>query len=328
MRMTDCLTPDKVTRLKELLGGARKVTIAAHTHPDGDAVGSVTALALYLSKFYGLDVTVCLPETMPESILFARGQGVRYIYGRVPGDEDLLFLMDCNAFKRTESLQEGLEASSAPKVLIDHHLNPDEDSFDLVFSTPEISSASELLFWLLKAMGWDVTDTQIGAALLTGMTTDTNNFANSVYPSTLAMASELIDAGVDRDAILQKLYSSYRENRVRLFGYMQYHALTILPEGAAYMILTKEIQERFNMTEGESEGLVNIPLAIKNVRVSLLLKEDGDYYRVSLRSKKGTSAQNCAVRFFNGGGHENAAGGRLFPQKESYIKNALLEALK
>ncbi len=318
-----------------MLETSGKVTIAAHTHPDGDAVGSVTALALYLSRYYGLDVTVCLPDAMPESILFALAPDIRYLCGKVPGDEDLLFLLDCNAFKRTETLKDHLERSKAPKVLIDHHLNPDVDSFDLVFSTPDISSASELLFWILKAMGWDVRDREIGSALLTGMTTDTNNFANSVYPSTLAMASELIAAGVDRDAILQKLYSSYRENRVRLFGYMQYHALTILPEGAAYMILTKEIQKRFDMTEGESEGLVNIPLAVKHVRISLLLKEDGDYYRVSLRSKKGTSAQNCAVRFFNGGGHENAAGGRLFPKKdlggeslESYIKKALLEALK
>ena len=333
--MIDCITSEKVSKLRELISGVRKVTIAAHTHPDGDAIGSVTALALYLSKFHGIDVTCCLPDEMPESIRFAKAPGIRYMCGETPQYEDLLFLLDCNAFKRTEVLQGALEASKAPKVLIDHHLDPDQGSFNLVFSTPEISSASELVFWVLKALGWDVKDTEVGSALLTGMTTDTNNFANSVFPTTLAMASELIAAGVDRDAILQKLYNSYRENRVRLFGYMQYHGLTILPEGAAYMIITKEIQEKFDMEEGESEGLVNVPLAVGNVRISLLLKEDGDYYRVSLRSKKGTSAQQCAVRFFNGGGHENAAGGKLFPAKdlageslESYIKKALLEALR
>ena len=153
-------------------------------------------------------------------------------------------------------------------------------------------------------------------SLMAGMTTDTNNFANSVYPSTFRMASELIAAGVDRDALLERLYQSYRENRVRLMGYMQCEGLHILEEGAAYMILTKELQDRFNLKDGESEGLVNVPLTIGKVRLSVLLKEDGDHFRVSVRSKKGTSAQNLAQLFFHGGGHENAAGGKFFPGQD------------
>jgi len=332
--MIDCITSEKTARLKELISRAERVTIAAHTHPDGDALGSVTALALYLKKICGKEVTCCLPDQIPANLSFIMSPCVSYLIGE-SADADLVVLLDCNSFTRTESLAGPLKASTAPKVLIDHHLNPDMESFDLVFSTPEISSASELLFHVLKAIGWDAGDKEIGSALLAGMTTDTNNFANSVYPSTFEMASELIANGVDRDDILQKIYFSYRENRIRLFGYMQDSALTILPEGAAYMILTKEILDRFDVTEGDSEGLVNVPLAIGNVKISLLLKEDGDHFRVSLRSKKGTSAQNCAVRFFNGGGHENAAGGKFFPARdlngeslESYIKKALLEALK
>ncbi|MBQ9411356.1 MAG: bifunctional oligoribonuclease/PAP phosphatase NrnA, partial [Bacteroidales bacterium] len=262
-----------------------------------------------------------------------KNPSLKYLTGEAE-ESDLVILMDCNAFSRTETLSESLSASPAPKVLIDHHLNPDSGSFNLVFSTPDISSASELTFWILKALGWDLKDREIGEALLTGMTTDTNNFANSVFPTTFTMASELIAAGVDRDAVLQKIYFSYRENRVRLMGYMQNQGLTVLPEGAAYMILTKEIQKRFDFREGESEGLVNVPLSIKEVRLSLLLKEDNGHFRVSLRSKKGTSAQACAVKYFNGGGHENAAGGKLFPEKdlggrslEEYIEKALLESL-
>ena len=151
----------------------------------------------------------------------------------------------------------------------------------------------------------------IGTALMTGMTTDTNNFANSVFPSTFQMASELIAAGVDRDALIGKIYQSYRENRVRLMGYMQSEELHILDNGTAYMVLTRDIQERFHMRDGESEGLVNVPLTIKEVRLSVLLKEDDGHFRVSVRSKKGTSAQQLAQRFFHGGGHENAAGGKM-----------------
>lgn len=332
--MIGCTAPEKIESFKKLLGNARRVALATHVHPDGDAVGCVTALGLYLQRNLGKEVTCMFPDPVPDSLQFALSPSLRYLTGETT-DADLIILMDCNAFSRAEALSGPLSASRAPKVLIDHHLNPDSASFSLVFSTPDISSASELTFLILKAMGWDMKDLEAGEALLTGMTTDTNNFSNSVYPSTFAMASELVAAGVDRDAVLGKIYFSYRENRVRLMGYMQYRGLTILPEGASYMILTKELQDRFGLREGESEGLVNVPLSIKEVRLSLLLKEDGDHFRVSLRSKKGTSAQRCAVRFFNGGGHENASGGKLFPQKdlgglslEEYVKNALIESLK
>ncbi len=332
--MIGCIGLEKIDSFRKLLGSARKVALAAHVHPDGDAIGCVTALALYLKRELGKEVVCMFPDAIPDSLEFAKNPSLRYLWGHAE-EADLVILMDCNSFSRTDALGDSLAASKAPKVLIDHHLNPAVESFDIVFSTPDISSASELTFWILKALGWNLCDLEIGEALLTGMTTDTNNFANSVFPTTFAMASELIAAGVDRDALLQKIYFSYRENRVRLMGYMQNEGLTILPEGAAYMILTKEIQERFDLREGESEGLVNVPLAIKEVRLSLLLKEYEDHFRVSLRSKKGTSAQQCAVKFFNGGGHENAAGGRLYPAKdlggkslEEYVKQALLEALR
>ena len=331
--MIGCIGQEKIDGFRKLLGNARKVALAGHVHPDGDAIGCVTALALYLQRELGKEVVCMFPDALPESLDFVKNPSLKYLWGKTE-DADLVILMDCNAFSRTDVLGDSLAASAAPKVLIDHHLNPDVSSFSLVFSTPDISSASELTFWILKALGWDLKDREIGEALLTGMTTDTNNFANSVFPTTFAMASELIASGVDRDAILQKIYFSYRENRVRLMGYMQNEGLTILPGGASYMILTKEIQKRFDLREGESEGLVNVPLSIKEVRLSLLLKEYEDHFRVSLRSKKGTSAQQCAVKYFNGGGHENAAGGRLYPAKdlggkslEEYVKKALLESL-
>jgi phosphoesterase RecJ-like protein len=148
-------------------------------------------------------------------------------------------------------------------------------------------------------------------ALMAGMTTDTNNFANSVWPGTLEMASELLAAGVDRDAILCNLYNSYRENRLRLMAYLVGEKMKITPQGAAYMILDKETQERFDFQEGESEGFVNIPLSIKDVIMSIFLTAEEDRFRVSLRSKRGISANRFAMEYFNGGGHEMAAGGKL-----------------
>jgi phosphoesterase RecJ-like protein len=147
---------------------------------------------------------------------------------------------------------------------------------------------------------------------MTGMTTDTNNFSNSVFPSTLKMASELIAAGVDRDSILESLYSSYRENRLRLLGCLLGEKMQITPEGVAFIVLDSRTQERFGMVQGETEGFVNMPLSIGKVRMSIFLTQQEDHYRVSIRSKKGTSANLCARQFFHGGGHEQAAGGKLF----------------
>lgn len=331
------VSQENIRSFRTAVQESTRIVVVGHTHPDGDALGSCTALSLWLAGL-GKDVTCVLPDTPADNLLFILSPEVKYLYfdacaaaaEAAVRNAGLIVQLDCNHFSRTEGLAPFLEASPARKILIDHHLNPDLDSFGVVFSTPEVSSASELLYWVLQAAEADMT-AAIGTALMAGMTTDTNNFANSVFPSTFRMASELIAAGVDRDALLQQLYSSYRENRVRLMGYMQYQGLKLLPEGAAYMLLTHDIMTRFDLREGESEGLVNVPLAIGTVKLSVLLKEDDGHFRVSVRSKKGTSAQQLAQRFFHGGGHENAAGGKLLiggdipraDAAESYVVNAL-----
>ena len=137
------------------------------------------------------------------------------------------------------------------------------------------------------------------------------------------MASTLLAAGVDRDYILHCLYNQYGENRLRLMGHMMKDLLKITEDGAAYIILDLKTQREYRIQDGDTEGFVNMPLSIADVRMSLLLKEDTDRIRVSIRSKKGTSANRCARMYFNGGGHENAAGGRLnipVEELEEYVK--------
>jgi len=320
----DCIGPDSIDRLLGLVDGASRVSVVAHTHPDGDALGSTAAALCWLTALRGKDAVCILPDSPADTVRFIIPESCRYLFNDTAprqaaariAESDLIILMDCNSFSRTEALEKPLRDSSARKILIDHHLNPDRDAFDLVFSTPDISSASELFYQILMALpetGGDAAriPREAGEALLTGMTTDTNNFANSVYPSTFRMASELLAAGIDRDAVLGRIYNNYRENRIRMMGYMQGENLRITPEGAALMVATREIQRRFGIRDGETEGLVNVPLAIREVRLSILLKEEQGHYRVSVRSKRGTSAQQYAARYCHGGGHENASGGRL-----------------
>lgn len=315
----DFIRKENIQTLEQWIARAASPVVLGHTHPDGDALGATAALALYL-RGLGKDAAVVFPDSPADNLRFILPAHVPCLFQDTDPDAavqriqqaDLIFLVDANAFSRIEGLQDAASASSAPKVLMDHHLNPDLDSFGLAFTTPNISSASEVVYWILREMLEEAPSSSMWDSLMIGMTTDTNNFANSVFPSTFRMASELIEAGVDRDALLQQIYWSYRENRVRLMGYMQSEELHVLSNGTAYMILTKDIQERFDMLDGESEGLVNVPLAIKKVKLSVLLKEDDGHFRVSARSKKGTSAQQLARQYFHGGGHENAAGGKLF----------------
>ena len=316
---------DSVQRLNALFQGAVSVTVAAHPHPDGDALGSVSGLVSYLRECRGKDAVAVLPDSPAATVRFIVPDSVpllcldtdREACLRRIGESDLIVLLDANGFSRTEGLKEAFEASKAPKVLIDHHIGPERDRFQVVFSTPNVSSASELLYYILKELpdiDGDASKLPADAAraLLTGMTTDTNNFANSVYPGTFEMAAELIAAGVDRDDVLAKLYNRYRENRVRVMGYLQHEVMRITPEGLAYIIATRDILDRFGVDEGETEGLVNIPLSIDRVKMSILLKQEKDHFRVSIRSKKGWSARQAADARFHGGGHENAAGGKLW----------------
>ena len=337
-----------ITLLDRLTGSSSRIIITVHTHPDGDAIGSGVALLEYLKKVKGKDVTLIVPDSIPESLSFIFNaleandilvfdNNAEIAQERIKAC-DLVICLDCNSFSRAAGMESFLRESNATKVLIDHHLNPEINSFDLVFSKTEISSASELLFWILMQMPQIHDDTAAlpptcSMALLTGMTTDTNNFANSVYPSTFEMASRLIEAGVDRDAVLAQLYNNFRENRLRLMGFLMWGKLQITSFGVAYIIMDRQTQKRFDFKQGESEGFVNMPLSIADVRMSIFLTQEDDILKVSIRSKKGTSANACASRYFNGGGHEQAAGGKLTIGKdlatvedaEAYILKAMRE---
>lgn len=317
---------DNIKVFGALITDADRISIVTHMRPDGDAMGSSTAMYSFLAMLGKKGHRIVIPDPFPAYMDFLTcglpsDAVVAHSTDKAGAEaaiacSDLIICLDFNAFQRTDTLAGALDSSAARKVLIDHHIGPDRDRFDLVFSETEISSASELLYHILMAfpqIGKDASrlPAECATALMTGMTTDTNNFANSVYPSTLVMASSLIAAGVDRDAILSELYNRHSEIRLRLMGHMMKDLLKITGDGVAYIVLDKQTLRDYNVQEGDTEGFVNLPLSIGKVRMSLLLKEEDDRIRVSIRSKKGISANRCARLFFNGGGHENAAGGRL-----------------
>lgn len=323
---------ENISSLSRILGASSKVSVVVHTHPDGDALGSGAAMLIYLRERLGKDAMLILPDSAPHTVDFVvDGLGALDASFQLEAAEeriaasDLILILDLNQLHRTEQLAGALEASPATKVLIDHHLHPDLAPFDLVFSEPERSSACELLYFILKELENGETGklpARCLEALMTGMTTDTNNFANSVIPSTLQMASELLLAGVDRDGIIDKLYHSDREERIFAFADMVANHLTILPSGISYMIMTEEMQSAYGLEDGETEGLVNLPLNMEKVRMSIFIREEKGLFRVSIRSKRGLSAQHMARDFFHGGGHELAAGGKIFWPEDMPGKDA------
>ena len=318
------INPSAVKELESLLISSSKTAIVTHMKPDGDALGSSVAMYHFIAR-YNSERKIILSDPYPSNLDFLscgiEDEILIHAEQPVAAEEfiksaDLIICLDFNAFHRTDRLEIPLAASKAKKVLVDHHLNPDRDSFDLIFSETEVSSASELLFHILMDMPSVERQaerlTMAGnEALMTGMTTDTNNFANSVFPSTLQMASALLAAGVDRNKILLNIYNRFSESRLRLLGHILKDLMRITKSGVAYIVLDSKTLKEYNVIEGDTEGFVNMPLSIADVKMSILIKEDIGKARVSIRSKKGTSANMCARTYFNGGGHENAAGGRL-----------------
>ncbi len=323
---------EKVASLKQILGSSVKVTVVVHTHPDGDALGSGRAMTDYLSKRLGKDARLIIPDSVPHTLTFLT-EGFDVLDAslqpaaaaeRIAGS-DLIIIQDLNELHRTEQLSSIIASSPATKVLIDHHLRPDTAPYSLVFSEPERSSTCELLYFILKELEGGAIESIPASslyALMTGMTTDTNNFANSVISTTLQMASELLQAGVDRDDIIDKLYHSDSEQRLLCFADMVSNHLTILPSGISYMVMTEEMQSAYGVDAGDTEGLVNMPLKVGRVRMSIFIREDSGHFRVSIRSKRGLSARSMAAEYFHGGGHELAAGGKIFWPEDIPCKDA------
>lgn len=324
--MTDFFDKEQIDKLWRLISSARKILIISHTNPDGDAMGSVTAMKHFL-RSKKIDSLIVIPNCYPDYLGFLDKDKDIQVYKtqKIAVDEylsecDLIIALDFNQLRRVDDLENVLRNSDAKKILIDHHPEPEKEYFDLVISTTETSSTCELLYWLLISMERSINsenpeklDILTASSLYVGLMTDTNNFSNSVFGSTFQMASDLLLLGVDKEMLQHYVFGGFTESRMRLLGYLLQKKMIILPElGAGYILLTKEEQQEFDFAEGDSEGFVNMPLNIRGVSISALFTEDTDNIRVSLRSIDDFSVNDMAKIFFNGGGHERAAGGKLY----------------
>ncbi len=309
----------KIQALRSLLDDAERIVVLTHMGPDGDAIGSSTAFCNVMSRL-GKEARVVIPDMMLASLRSVPGakdvtDATRYpdFAKQLISDADLIVCLDFNALKRINKLGNLVANSTAKKVLIDHHLEP-ENFADVVISRPDMSSTCYLLFKVLCSLElFDFIDKKAAEGILTGMMTDTGNFSyNCADPELYVVVGELVRKGADKEKIFREQFETHSENSLRLNAYAMLKKMEVWPDmGAALITLSREELNRFHYTKGDTEGLVNRPLAIPGVVYSAFMREEDGYVKVSMRSLGNFPVNEVCSEHFGGGGHLNAAGGEL-----------------
>ena len=323
--------------LSEVLNKQDKIVISSHHNPDGDAVGSVLGLHGLLKKL-GYSSSVILPNDYPEflkwmpytgDVILAEKEATKA--KRLISECTVIIALDYNDFSRVKDLENKFRESKAKKILIDHHLQPDIESFDHVFSESSVSSTAELVYDLIEHSDYlNELDKDISSCLFVGIMTDTGSFSYACNRArTFAAVTEFVKNGIDVGNIHRLVYDTFSEHRLRLLGYCLSEKLVVLDKySTAYISLTKDELQKFKYQVGDTEGIVNYALAIKGIKLAAFFAERERKIRISFRSKGDVSVNDLARKYFMGGGHKNAAGGDSFDSMDNTIskfKNVLEE---
>ncbi len=320
---------------KSILGAPKKVVIVTHFKPDADALGSSLGLAGYLKK-KGHTVDVITPSDYPDFLAWMPGKemvtalskdskGPEKIATELIANAELIFCLDFSNLKRINELGEMVRKSSAKKVMIDHHLEP--ESF-ADFEKWDVTSAStaELIFELIEELGDKrLLDANIANCLYAGLMTDTGGFRhNNTTQKEFLIASELVNIGAQPSDVAKKIYDTNSLERLRLTGYVLSQKLIVLPEfKTVYMTITWEELKKFGAQTGDTEGLVNYGLSIKGIKMAVLMHDRKEEIKLSFRSLADFDVNAFARKHFDGGGHRNASGGQSKLTLEDTMKKFL-----
>ena len=334
--LENIMTEGECSTLRSLLSQSETIVLCCHQNADGDAVGAVLGMGELL-RMLGKEPLMVVPDQYPDYLQWLPNTEkiVRYDKRRDYVDmvlkiADLVICLDFNTLARTDQMQDALQASPAKKLLIDHHPDPDIEAVVKV-SRPQASSTCELVFRVVWQLGlFDQLGKHFAIPVYCGMMTDTGGFTyNSSNSDIYYIISQLLTKRIDKDKIYRNVFHNYSEHRLRMVGHVLCNCLVVDAERhAAYYTLSREDQKRFHFIKGDGEGLVNMPLQIKGLKLSISLREDTDKQMiwVSLRSVDDFPCNEMAARFFNGGGHLNASGGRLactLPEAVGIVQQAL-----
>jgi phosphoesterase RecJ-like protein len=328
---------ENVQELKAFLSVPRDIVITTHRNPDGDAIGSSLALYHYLNK-YGHTVRVVTPSEYPDFLSWMPDAEKIVVYdiesertAELIERADVIFCLDFNSLDRIDKVGELIAPAKAQKVMIDHHLYP-ENFADYMLSDTQASSTCELIYVFIDLLEDKKNiDLTIAESIFTGILTDTGSFKYSTSGKLFRIVGELLDKGVDDKRIQDLVFNCLREKHLRLLGHCLTNRMEILEEYKTGIItLTKDDYARYEIQRGDTEGIVNYLLKLKNIKVAAFITEQPTIVKISLRSKGDFSVQEIAKKHFKGGGHKNAAGGASFQNLKATVKKfkALLPEYK
>jgi phosphoesterase RecJ-like protein len=304
--------------LKELLVDPKHIVITTHHKPDGDAMGSSLGLYNYLIQ-KGHHVRVITPTDYPVFLQWLPNNPEVIIYTEKPEESkelvasaEIIFCLDFNALSRINEMGELVRASKAVKVMIDHHLEPEGFDDYRHWSINACATAQLIYDFIVTVMGEaELINKDVATCLYTGIMTDSGSFR---FPTTTAavhhIVADLIQHGAENSRIHQLVYDNFSESRLRFLGHVLLNKMEVFQEfNAAIITIHKEELERFHITTGDTEGIVNYALSINGIRLAALIIERPDKVKLSLRSTGDFPANEICKKYFNGGGHRNAAGG-------------------
>jgi len=303
--------------LSKFFSVSENILLICHINPDGDAIGSQLALYHYL-KSVGKNASMISPNHLQEFLKWMEGADLINIFIRnrekcrkLILDADLIVMLDFNQPDRLGEAEDIVISSSARKITIDHHLNP-QSFTDLIISDPSKCSTSEIVYELVTILNdGHFKSKPFAESLYTGIITDTGNFEHGAYTSrTLRIVADLLDSGIAKEKILNLIYNNFSVERMRLQGFALNERMVIMPDfQTAYIILTRKDLELYKHAKGDTEGFVNLPLSIKGIIFSALFIEKEGFVKLSFRSKGQFPSNEFASEYFSGGGHLNASGG-------------------
>ncbi len=312
------LEAEVVESLYHLVRQPSRVVIVTHKNPDGDALGSSLALGAVLNKLMH-NVTVVLPNDFPPLFNFLPGID-KVIIGEMNPElavaafekADIIFCLDFNALDRIDRFGLDVMASKAVKILIDHHIDP-EPFADYIMSKTEASSTAELVYdFLVEQKLEGYIDVQIAEALYTGILMDTGSFRYATNPHVFEVAAALKRLGMDDYMLQIRLFNSMTEKQLRLLGHCLANRMELMSEYQAGIIwLDKDDYKNWAIGRGDTEGIVNYILMVRNMKMAIFVSEQQNVTKLSFRSKGNINVQEICHQYFNGGGHRNASGGQI-----------------
>jgi len=318
-----------IASLKELLASPKKIVITTHHKPDGDAMGSALGLYNYLIQ-KGHHVKVITPTDYPEVFSWMPGNGYVLVYtddikqaDAIINNAEIIFCTDFNNLSRINEMGEVVRQTGAIKIMIDHHLEPEDFDHYRVWNINACASAQLVYEFIVNIMHEkDLLSKDVATCLYTGIMTDSGSFRLPLTTATVhRIVADLIDAGAENSKIHQLVYDNSSEMRLRFLGHCLSNKLEVLPEyRTALITVTREELEQFDIVTGDTEGVVNFALSIAGIKLAAFIVERPDKVKLSLRSRDEFPANEICKKYFNGGGHRNAAGGASDDTLENVIQ--------